>query len=123
MEITGRIVAVLPEAGGISKSGKAWKKREYVLETTEQYPKKVCFQLFNDKADQYPMQVGQEVKVSFDIESREYNGRWYTQVSAYKVENINAQPTDVTPSLYHQPVQTTQQQIDPNPAQRDDLPF
>ena len=50
MEITGRIIAVLPVQGGISKNGNEWKKQEYVLETHDQYPKKVCFQIFG--ADQ-----------------------------------------------------------------------
>ncbi|MCM1222155.1 MAG: DUF3127 domain-containing protein [Lachnospiraceae bacterium] len=83
-------------------SNKAWKKKEYVLETQEQYPRKVCFQLFNDKVDQFPLQVGQDVKVGIDIESREYNGRWYTQVSAYNVEILSA------------PRQETSQGDDPN---------
>ena len=53
MEITGRIIAVLPVQGGISKNGNEWKKQEYVLETHDQYPKKVCFQIFGaDRIDQ-----------------------------------------------------------------------
>lgn len=87
MEIQGKIIAALPEQGGVAKaSGKEWRKREYVLETQETYPKKVCFNLFGDRIDQYPMSVGETVTVSFDLESREYNGRWYTDVRAYKVE-------------------------------------
>ena len=46
MEITGKIIQVLPEVGGVSKAGNEWKKQEYVLETHDQYPKKVCFQIF-----------------------------------------------------------------------------
>lgn len=86
MEITGKIIFALPEQGGTSKAGNAWRKREYVLETQETYPKKVCFNLFGDRIDQYPMNVGDDVKVSFDLESREYNGRWYTDVRAFRVE-------------------------------------
>lgn len=86
MEIKGKIIFALPEQGGTSQAGKAWRKREYVLETQETYPKKVCFNLFGDRIDQYPMAIGEEVTVSYDLESREYNGRWYTDVRAYKVE-------------------------------------
>ena len=75
MEITGRIIAVLPVQGGISKNGNEWKKQEYVLETHDQYPKKVCFQIFGaDRIDQA------------DIDSREYQGRWFTNINAWKVE-------------------------------------
>lgn len=87
MEIQGKIIAALPEVTGISKTtGNPWKKRDYVLETHDQYPRKVAFDLFGDKVDQYPLEVGEEVVVSFDIESREYNGRWYTNLRAWKVE-------------------------------------
>ncbi|MDR1918755.1 MAG: DUF3127 domain-containing protein [Tannerellaceae bacterium] len=86
MEISGKIIAVLPEQGGMSKTGNEWKKQEYVLETHEQYPKKVCFQIFGaDRIAQAAIQMGEEVTVSFDIESREYNGRWYSNISAWKV--------------------------------------
>lgn len=86
MEIQGKIIVALPEVSGTSRAGNAWKKREYVLETHDSYPKKVFFNLFGERADQYPLNVGDEVTVSFDLESREFNGRWYTDVRAWKVE-------------------------------------
>ena len=87
MEITGRIIAVLPVQGGISKNGNEWKKQEYVLETHDQYPKKVCFQIFGaDRIDQAAIQPGEELTVFFDIDSREYQGRWFTNINAWKVE-------------------------------------
>ncbi len=90
MEITGKIIQSLPEQGGTSRSGNAWRKKEYVLETQETYPKKVCFNFFGDRIDQYKMEVGDLMKVSFDLESREYNGRWYTDVRAWKAEKAGA---------------------------------
>jgi len=91
MEIKGKIIAALPEQGGTAKAtGKPWRKREYVLETQETYPRKVCFNLFGDRIDQYPIAVGDDVTVSFDLESREFNGRWYTDVRAYKVDKGGA---------------------------------
>ena len=87
MEITGKIIAVLPERGGISKTGNEWKMQEYVLETHEQYPKKMCFNVFGaDKIAQFNIQAGDELTVSFDINAREYNGRWYNDVRAWRVE-------------------------------------
>lgn len=89
MEITGKIIAVLDPQGGTSKTGNEWKKQEYVLETHEQYPKKVCFQIFGaDKIQQANIQAGEELTVFFDIDSREYQGRWFTNISAWKVERV-----------------------------------
>ncbi|MBD5185711.1 MAG: DUF3127 domain-containing protein [Bacteroidales bacterium] len=95
MEITGKIIQVMDEVGGTSRAGNAWRKREYVLETQETYPKKVCFNFFGDRIDQYPMQVGDLMTVSFDLESREFNGRWYTDVRAWKAEKAGQNPADV----------------------------
>ncbi len=92
MEVTGKIIVALPEVSGTSKAGNPWKKREYVLETQETYPKKIFFDFFSDRADQYPLQVGQEIKLSFDIESREYNGRWFTSIRGWKAEAPTAAP-------------------------------
>lgn len=87
MEVTGKVIAVLPEQGGVSKTGNEWKKQEYVLETQEQYPKKVCFQLFGaDRIAQAAIQAGEILTVFFDIDSREYQGRWFTNINAWKVE-------------------------------------
>lgn len=86
MEISGKIIAVLPLQSGTSKAGRAWKKQEYVLETQDTYPRKVKFDFFGDRVDQYPLAIGDDVTVSFDIESREFNGRWYTDIHGWKAE-------------------------------------
>lgn len=86
MEIVGKIITVLPEQSGIAKNGNPWKVQAYVLETTEQYPRKVHFEIFGeDRIKQNPCAIDQIVTVSFDIESREFNGRWYTSIRAWKV--------------------------------------
>ena len=91
MEITGKIIAVLPERGGVSKTGNEWKMQEYVLETHEQYPRKICFNVFGaDKISQFNRQAGEEMTVSFDINAREYNGRWYNDIRAWRVERGTA---------------------------------
>ncbi len=100
MEISGRIIAVLPLQKGTGRNGNEWKKQEYVIETHEQYPKKMCFNLWGDKIDQFNIQAGEELTVSFDIDCHEYNGRWFNDIRAWKVERGDApvQQTE-TPSM------------------------
>jgi hypothetical protein len=85
LELTGKIVQVLPEKSGTSARG-PWRKQEYVIEIPGEYPKQVCFMVWGDKIDQFGVQQGQEVTVQIDLESREYNGRWYTDVKAWRVD-------------------------------------
>jgi len=87
LEISGKIIEILELKSGKSANGE-WRKQEYVLETEAQYPKKVCFMAWGDKIDQFNIQQGETVAVSIDLESREYNGRWYTDVKAWKVSRI-----------------------------------
>ena len=100
MEISGKIIMVLPERGGVSqRSGSEWKVASYVLETMEQYPRKCCFEVFGtDRIAQFNIQVGQMLTVSLDIDAHEYNGRWYNQIRAWKVvpydPNAVAVPAD-----------------------------
>src|SRR5882757_9294296 len=85
MEISGVIVSLLPQQSGQGKNG-TWKKQEFILETPGQYPKKVCMNLWGDKVDEIKIAVGDKVTASINIESREYNGRWYTDVRAWKIQ-------------------------------------
>ena len=87
MEISGKIIFVLPERGGVSqRTGSEWKVASYVIETLEQYPRKCMFEVFgSDKIAQMNIQVGQLLTVSFDIDAHEYNGRWYNQIRAWRV--------------------------------------
>lgn len=86
MELSGKVIQKLPEVGGNSKSGNAWRKQEYILETGGQYPKKVCVSVWGDKIDQFSINAGENVTLSIDVESREYNGRWYTEVKAFRAD-------------------------------------
>ena len=76
----------LPLQQGTSRNGNNWMKQEYVLETNEAYPKKVHFDFFGERANQYNFEVGDVILLSFDIESREYNGRWYTDIRGWKAD-------------------------------------
>ncbi|MDR0743599.1 MAG: DUF3127 domain-containing protein [Tannerella sp.] len=93
MEVKGKIIAVQPVQSGEGKNG-AWKKQDYVIEYEQnsQYPRKMMFNLWGDKIDQYNIQEGQILSVSFDIDCREYNGRWYNDIRAWRVESGNETP-------------------------------
>lgn len=96
MEITGRIIAVLEARGGTSaRTGSPWKMQDYVLETiNEQFPRRICFNVFGeDKIASMNIQLNEIMTVYFDINAREYQGRWYNDIRAWKVDrNINTAP-------------------------------
>ncbi len=102
MEIAGKIIAVLAMQTGEGKNG-PWRSQDYVLETQDQYPKKVCFNLFGAKIDQFPIAIDDQVTVSFDVESREWNGRWFTSVRAWKVEKAAISADTVGAADYNTP--------------------
>ena len=86
MEVVGKIIQVLPLQEGVGRNGNPWKLQGYVLETIENYPRKVHFEVFGeDRIKNNPCAIDQIVTVSFDIESREFNGRWYTSIRAYRI--------------------------------------
>ena len=116
MELTGKIIELLPEQSGESAHG-AWRKRQYILETEGQYPKKVCFMAWGDKIDEFNLQVGETVNVSINLESREFNGRWYTDVKAWKVERGTASEEQSTPAPKSKVAQQVAQDFD------EDIPF
>ena len=98
MEITGKIIAVLPAQGGVSqRTGNPCKSQDYVIETHDQHPKRCCFRVFGEeKINQFNIQLGEEMTVSFDIDSHEYQGRWFNDVRAWAV-NRNIQAPGAVP--------------------------
>lgn len=88
MEIEGKIIQFIGEQSGTSKAGNPWKKKEWVLETFGNYPRKVKFHIFGDKADTINLELGKDYVLSFDLESREFNGRWYTDVSVFRAQDF-----------------------------------
>jgi len=94
--VKGKVIDVLKPESGVSKSGKEWNRREFVIETDDQYPKKICCNLFGDKVNMIPS-VGEDVEVSLNIESREYNGRWFHSLNAWKIDK-SGQPNQVNDS-------------------------
>lgn len=101
MEITGRVIQILPMQSGQGKNG-PWKKQDFIIETKSQYPKKVCMSAWGDKVDQFAIKEGEELVVSVEVESREYNSRWYTDVRAWKVVR-EQQHAAQSPSAQTQP--------------------
>lgn len=99
MEITGKIIAVMPPASGVSsRTGNPWMSQEYVIETHDQYPRKCCFRVFGeDKIKQYNIQPGEELTVSFDIDAHEYNGRWFNEIRTWNISRTVQQQAPVPP--------------------------
>lgn len=129
LNISGIVLNILPLQSGTSKAGNQWQKQDFILETGGQYPRKVCVCLFGDNVDKFPLAVGQSVTASVDIESREFNGRWYTDVRAWNVVYNDQQgapapapaPTATAPKT--QAKGAAAQAPAGAPAAADDLPF
>ena len=85
----GTVIRVLPVQEGVSKAGNAWRKGAFVIETESQYPRTICFNIWNNRIDEYPLTEGDFVEVRFEVESREYMERWYTDVTAYSVSKVD----------------------------------
>jgi hypothetical protein len=118
LEITGKLIQVLPEQTGEGRNG-TWVKGSFVIETQEQYPKNIAFVVWGDMVNKIKSyKEGDMLNVFFDVQSREYQGRWYTDVKAWKVEAVSAGggtavPPDMPPEVTEIP-----------PAEEgDDLPF
>ena len=92
MDFEGKVIQFLGETSGTSKTGNPWKKKEWVVETFGQYPKKVKIQCMNARADVINLEPGRDYIYSVDLESREFNGRWYTDVSVFRVQEYQGQP-------------------------------
>ncbi|MFT4645212.1 MAG: hypothetical protein ACI8ZX_001625 [Planctomycetota bacterium] len=126
MEIQGKVKKILPMQTGESTRG-GWKKQEFILETTGQYPKQVCIALWGDKIEQSNITEGEDITASINVESREFNERWYTDVKAWKIQKgmVAAAPqaasapaasnTPPPPSAADMPTQSDDME--------DDLPF
>jgi hypothetical protein len=116
LEISGKVFMTLPEQTGQGKNG-AWVKQEFIVETEEQFPKKVCFSAWGDKvSDIKNLSKGEKITVSFNIESREFNNKWYTDLRAWKISKSGTS----SPSSDLPPISETDIPFD---DQEGDLPF
>ena len=120
LEISGRLTHILPEQTGEGRNG-TWVKGSFVIETQEQYPKSICFIVWGDMVNKLKsFKEGDMLNVSFDVQSREYQGRWYTDVKAWKIEVANAGGAAVPPDM--PPPDFKETEI-PSAEEGDDLPF
>ena len=114
--INGRVIEILKPESGTSKAGKEWNKQDFVIETNDQYPKKICFTLFGDKTDLLmKIETGMDVDVSYNLESREYNGRYFHNVNAWKIIAIQSAQESSMPEPPPPP--------EPTDTDTGDLPF
>ena len=119
MQLTAKLIQLLPLQTGSGKNGE-WKKQEIIVETGDKFPKKVCVSVWGDKIDSNKLKPGNMLKIDFDVESREYNSRWYTDVKAWKIEVEGAGTDggrDESSQEYVPPA------VDMSSHSEDDLPF
>jgi hypothetical protein len=98
MQLTAKLIQLLPLQTGTGKNGE-WRKQDVIVETDGQYPKKVCISIWGDKIDSSQLVVGNMITIDFDLESREYNGRWFTDVKAWKVSSQGEVPRNELDSI------------------------
>jgi hypothetical protein len=99
MNITAKLIQLLPLQTGMSKNGQ-WRKQDIVVETDGQYPKKVCISIWGDKINEKQLIIGTDLNISFELESREFNGKWYTDVKAWKID-FTEKETIEKPADFH----------------------
>ena len=134
MEITGKVVRLGTLTEGTSARG-PWRKQELIIETEEQYPRTVCLICWTNQIDEIQKFVpGQSIKAQIEISSREFNGKWYTDVRVWRFDPVGAQPATTTSAPQAQPAQPMTHQTPPQAApspeysapsedSTDDLPF
>lgn len=90
IELTGKLIQTLPQQSGTGKNG-PWVKQDFIIETPGDFPKKICISVWGDKAKEVSaFKEGDEIKASVNIESREFNEKWYTDVKAWRLEKTAA---------------------------------
>ena len=99
MDLTGRIIAVLPAQSGVSqRTGNPWMSQDYVIEVPGQYPRKCLFRIFGeDRIKQFNIQMNEDVTVQFDIDAHEFNGRWFNDIRAYNIVRGQVPPVTGAP--------------------------
>ena len=123
MEFVGVVYRILPVQSGTSARGQ-WQKQEVVFELPDEFSRKVCVTFFGDRVqDAATLQVGEKVNVSVNIESREYNGRWYTDVRAWRSQKTQPEQPAAAPIPALPPIGMEEPAMAVGSDSVDDLPF
>lgn len=105
MELTGKVSKVLEMKSGQTRNGKEWRNQDFVVDFMDgDYLKSACFTAMGKSLDHVPDE-GDEVKVSFTPESREYNGRWYTSLTAWKIQFLSQRESSKNQTTTNNPDQ------------------
>jgi hypothetical protein len=120
MQVTAKLIQVLPLQTGSGKNGE-WKKQDIIVETGDKFPKKICVSVWGDKIDPKKLKPGNMLKIDFDVESREYNSRWYTDVKAWKIEVDGASAGER--ETVDQGIDYVPPSVDMSSQSDEDLPF
>ena len=130
LEVEGKLVQFLEKRSGVSASGNQWTSQDFVIEIPGQYVSNAVFNVYGDRVQLDQFQIGEYVKVSFDIRGREYQGKWYNTLNCWKIERpqaaASAQPQAAAPQAA--PAQAAAPTQPTGPAEQpqqggDDLPF
>jgi hypothetical protein len=130
MQLSGKLISILPEVTGEGRNG-PWKKREFIIETNDSFPKKICISNWNDRIDLVQELLYKQVTLDVSVESREYNGRWYTDLRAQSMITEKPVPAGGGEEVEFDPISGVQSEEEqnlsgnPNPhsQDQDDLPF
>lgn len=122
MDIKGKIIQVLEPVSGKSKNGD-WKKQEFIIETEDKFPKKVCLAIWNDKVSLGSFNVGDSVVADINVESREYNGRWFTEIKVWNLKTEGIQSSDSSAESVPMPPIPPEPEDDFLNSDDEDLPF
>lgn len=119
MQLTAKLIQLLPLQTGNGKNGE-WRKQDIIVETGDKFPKKICVSVWGDKIDSSKLKPGNVLKIDFDVESREYNSRWYTDVKAWKIEVEGGKQGGQQEDRFSEYAPPT---VDMSNQSDDDLPF
>ena len=121
MEFKGRVIAVLPLKSGVSKAGTPWQAQEYVVENDDQYPRKMCFDVFGEeKIKRFNIQMGEVITVQFDVDAHQWQDRWFNSLRAWRIDR---EPVGQPVQPVVQPAPGFVMPPFPAPTAEDDLPF
>ncbi len=124
MQLTAKLIQLLPLQSGTGRNGE-WRKQDIIVETQDQYPKKICISLWGNKVQHVSLNSGELYTIDFDVESREFNGRWYTDVKAWRIEvqNIQNNTPTFSPKDEYDEIPPPENPFNSANEGVDDLPF